>query len=126
MIDLDLTEVNRLAADLGRVSGRVVPVVAQIVEVGAHNIKDDWSSRWQGMSHLPALAAAVDYDIKPGLGVISAEIGVNKGKPQGPLGNIAEFGSVKNAPRPAGGPALAAEAPKFAKALGEAAGKVLE
>lgn len=125
-IRLDTSGLKWLGADLGRVAGRTVPAVIAVVERGAVNVKKDWQGRWQGLAHAPFLAASVSYDMKVGVGRISAEIGPDKNKRQGALGNIVEFGTPKNAPHPGGGPALRVEAPKFAKALGKAAGKAVE
>lgn len=111
-------------------ASRAVPVTSALmlaaVTKGAVNIKKDWAARWSGMGHAPALPAAVSYDITYGLGGVKAEIGPDKGRRQGALGNLLEFGSVHNAPRPGGMPALDAEAPRFEQALAEAAGKVLD
>ena len=52
-----------------------------------------------------------------GLGVVSADIGPDKSKPQGALGNILEYGTVNNAPFAHLGPALDREAPGFTKAI---------
>jgi hypothetical protein len=125
-VSFDAHEVDRLAADLGRVPGRIVPEVEKVVAKGALNIRKGWRNRWKGLSHLPRLAGSINYDLKVGLGGIEAEIGADKGKPQGPLASIAEFGTVNNAPHPGGAPALAAEAPKFEKALGDAAEKAID
>lgn len=125
-MEFDAREVERLARDLGRVPGRVVPEVGKVVTKGALNIQRDWADRWKGLPHLPGLASAINFDVKLGLGSIAAEIGADKGRFQGPLANVAEFGTVNNAPHPGGGPALAAQEPKFLKALGDAAEKVIE
>src|SRR5690606_5591120 len=123
---MDASEVDRLAVDLGRVPGRAVPKVTAAVTKGAVNIKNDWADRWKGLSHAPALASAVTYDMEFGVGWVGAVIGPDKEKRQGALGNIIEYGTVNNAPRPGGGPALAAEEPKFTKALSDIAGRALD
>lgn len=88
--------------------------VDKVVERGALNIKNDWRRRWGGLTHAPALPYAVTYDVtrEPG-GVICGEIGPDKTKRQGALGNIIEFGSPTSAPHPGGAPALDTEEPRF-------------
>lgn len=88
-----------------------------VVNRGALNVKMDWRSRWRGMKHLPALPYAVTYDMRVLGGTVSAEIGPDKAKNQGPLGNIIEFGSPTSAPIPGGLPALMREEPRFVSSL---------
>lgn len=121
-----LGELRKLQQDLGRVPGRAVPAVTGVVSKGALNIKEDWRKRWSGLSHAPALASAITYDMTAGLGTVGAEIGPDKNKRQGALGNLIEFGSSKNAPQPGGMPALRTEDPKFEAALAAAVAATLE
>jgi hypothetical protein len=55
------------------------------------------------------------------LGRIEAEVGPDKSKPQGALGNLIEFGSVNSPPHSDGLRALRTEAPNLEKALADAA-----
>jgi len=121
----DATELVKLAADLRRAPDAVVPATRAVVQRGALQIKRDWQSRWQGLSHLPMLGNSITFDTTVGRDTIEAEIGADKGRPQGALANVVEFGTPNNAPQPAGGPALAQEAPRFEKALSELLGKML-
>lgn len=110
---IDTSELNALAADLGRVSGRVVPQIQAVTEKGALNVKTGWARRWSGLAHAPAVDESVSYDMKAGIGWVGAEIGPDKDRRQGALGNLLEFGSINNAPIPGGVPALDEEAPKY-------------
>lgn len=106
-----------LIADLER-EARVAPAEARkVVQKGAQNIKTDWRRRWSGHPHAPRLPSAVGYDTRILGPLCEAEIGPDKDKPQGALGNLFEYGSVKNAPIPGGAPALEAERPKFEAAM---------
>jgi hypothetical protein len=68
----------------------------------------------------------VSYDVfHTFAGNSHAEVGPDKAKRQGALGNIIEFGTPKNAPIPGGLPALETEAPRFEKALGELGERLL-
>jgi hypothetical protein len=125
-IEFQVTGLREFAA----AASRAVPVTSAAmlaaITKSAMAVKKDWAARWSGMGHAPALPAAVSYDITFGFGGVKAEVGPDKGRRQGALGNLLEFGSANNAPRPGGLPALDAEAPRFEQALAEAAGKVLD
>ena len=116
---------DELVADLGRAQSRALPEVESVVKKGADNIKKDWTQRWSGMAHAPALPRAITYDIYHLPGSIRGQVGPDKDKRQGPLGSIVEFGTVKNAPRPGGLPALETEAPRMEKALSDLTAKLL-
>lgn len=119
---LDLRQFDELVADLGKIPGRLAPQVAATVKKGAQNIKDDWADRWSDLDSAPRLDAAISYSLAGGgYGVFAAEIGPDKDRPQGALGNLVEYGSVNNAPIPGGAPALDAEEPRFTKAIAGAA-----
>jgi hypothetical protein len=108
---------KELIADLER-EARVAPAEARkVLQKGALNIKNDWRRRWSGRPHAPRLPYAIGYDTRVLGGVSEAEIGPDKDKPQGALGNLFEYGSVNNAPIPGGAPALEAERPKFEAAM---------
>lgn len=135
---VDNSELDKLAADLGEVSedaGRNIP---KAVEVTARKIKDDWRDEAKGMAHAPAFPFSVTYDIgsrvdqsfvQAASSVISgaftggrsttvvAEIGPDKGRPQGALGNLIEFGSVNNPPQGLGHGALQRNEADFEKGL---------
>jgi hypothetical protein len=106
-----------LAADLAH-EAKIAPAEARkVVQKGLLNIKGDWRKRWTGYPHAPRLPAAITYDTKQLGGRIDGEVGPDKDKPQGDLGNLFEYGSVNNAPIPGGLPALRTEEPKFTKAM---------
>lgn len=115
-----------LAADLDRAAAVAPAVARQVVQRGALNIKTDWRREWSGLSHAPALHRAVGYDTWVTASGAAAEIGPDTDKRQGYLGNVAEYGTVNNAPHPGGAPALERERPRFAKALEDVAADELE
>lgn len=120
------TGLTELIDDLQSVSDRAIEEVRKVVSKGALNIKQDTKKRWANLDHAPALPRAVSYGVKTTGTTVSAEIGPDKAKRQGALGNLLEYGSVNNAPIPALGPALDAEEPRFAKALEDVAAGLLE
>jgi hypothetical protein len=94
-----------------------------VVEKAAFNVKRDWRRSWAGFRHAPLVAASITYDLSRGAGWRAAEIGPDKDLPQGPLGNLIEFGSVNNPPHPGGLRAALREEPRFVRAA-ERAGEI--
>lgn len=117
--------VRELAAEFELAKAKTLPEVAAVVVKGGVNIKKDWASAWKGLKHVRVLPYAIGFDVTTAVGSISAEIGPDKDKRQGPLANLIEFGSLNNPPHPGGGPALDKEAPRFEKALYDVTVKVL-
>lgn len=118
-------ETERLAADLAGAGARLNSAAAAVLAKGALNVKNGWRQNASGMPHLPFYPASITYDIFSEPGHMSAEIGPDKAKKQGPLGNIAEFGTSKNPPGLHGARALADEEPRFYAALEDVAGSVV-
>lgn len=87
-----------------------------VVARGALNVKNGWRANAVASSgrHARLYPASISYEMRPHPTGASAEIGPDKGKPQGALGNLLEFGSVNNAPHMDGARALAAESAAFA------------
>jgi len=118
---------DTLIAALDKATSRALPEVIKIVGKGSLNIKNGWRKRWSGHAHIPALPYAINYDVGYTFaGNVASEIGVDKSRRQGPLGNLVEFGSANNAPIPGGLPALREEEPKFVQALADLGVKLLE
>ena len=116
-------DVTDLIQVLGKASAVVVPEARAIVKRGANNIKRDAQRRVTGLAHAPAYPRSITYDsVELGKSAY-AEIGPDKEKRQGALGNILEFGSPHSPPHPHMAPAAEAELPKFEKALEQAAAK---
>jgi hypothetical protein len=119
---VDSTEVDQLAASLG-----VVPAVAgryihSAVAVTSKNIDKDWEKEALGMAHAPAFPYSVGYDISVfqgfGVSIIKSEIGPDKNRAQGALGNLIEFGSINNPPQGLGHGALQRNEEDFVRGLG--------
>ncbi|MEU9400543.1 hypothetical protein [Streptomyces sp. NPDC048242] len=79
---------------------------ATAVAVTAGKVKRSAARRITGHRHLPAYPASISYTVSRGPAGPEAEIGPDKGRRQGPLGNLIEYGSIHNAPIPHLGPAL--------------------
>lgn len=116
-----------LEQDLQAAAEQAAEETAKVVKKAAQNIKTDVRARWAGMRHAPYLPAAVSYD-EPAVegNLVRTEVGPDKSKPQGALGNLLEYGSVHNAPRPALAPAADAEEPRFTQALEDLGRQLLD
>lgn len=124
---LSVTGLTELEDDLQRAADQAAEETAKVVKKAAQNIKTDVQARWAGMRHAPYLAAAVSYD-EPAVDgqVVRTQVGPDKARPQGALGNLLEYGSVHNAPRPALAPAADAEEPRMAQALEDLGAQLLD
>lgn len=118
-------ETEALAAELALAGARLTAGLTAVVSKGALNIKTDWRTNASGLKHAPLYPNSISYDLASTPGRISAEIGPDKSRPQGALGNLIEFGSSKNPPHLDGARALAAEEPRFVEACAEAAEKAM-
>lgn len=125
MIDIDDSEIRAYIAELDRLPKDLHDEVVKVGEKAALNIKKDWARAWSGHSYIAPLSRAVSYDRKFSGDKIEWEIGPDKGRAQGALGNVIEFGTVNNAPIPGGLPALDREAPRMERHLGDVLEKVL-
>jgi hypothetical protein len=123
--EVDLSQLNALVHDLTQAGTVAGAEARKVVAKGGLNIKNDWREGWAGMAHAPLLPLSIGYDVNVSASGIEAEIGPDKDKAQGALGNLLEFGSVNNPPNPAGQKALDREEPRFVQALENIVGKIL-
>lgn len=112
----DTRQLSDLARDLGA-SITVSRDLVGIVRKGAQKIKTEAASLISGHPHAPAYPRSITYDVTTSGGLTSAEIGPDKRRSQGALGNILEYGTSKNAPIPHLQPALEHEAPNTEAAI---------
>lgn len=123
---IDASDVHQLHEVLVRAAGVAPKEARKVVGKGALQIKNDARRRIAGHRSAPAYPYAIGYDTHETMTGAWAEIGPDKDKRQGALGNILEFGTVKNPPIPHMRPAADAEEPKFAKAMEALAVKVTD
>jgi len=118
-VSFDTSELNALTAELTTKAQRVGADAAAVVRKGALNVKNDARRLITGLAHAPTYPYSINYEVEGDgrFGQVAADIGPDKDKPQGALGNILEYGTVKNAPFAHLGPALDLEGPRFEKAL---------
>lgn len=118
-------DVDRIVTALDKAVYHAPAEVEQVVARGALNIKNGARRRIGRPAHAPAYANSITYDLRRwGMGT-EAEIGPDKGRRQGALGNLLEYGSVNNAPIPHIRPAADEELPRFVKAMDDLGEKLL-
>lgn len=122
---IDHGDVDRWAITLDKALSKTPDEAAKVVEKGAVNIKAGMRRRVGSPRHAPAYPSSITYDMRRAMRGPEAEIGPDKNKRQGPLGNLINYGSVNNAPIPHVEPAADEEAPKFEKAMGDLAERLL-
>lgn len=125
-----MDDLRSLAHDLSEAPRNLQRDVLPVVEHAAVNVKNKWRQNAVATSgtHAARYPATINYDLSLGaalVGQVRAVIGPDKSKPQGPLGNLLEFGSANNPPTNDGGRALRAETPLFELALADVALKAL-
>lgn len=94
---LDFSELNKLAADLGTVAANAGPKLRSAIEYTSVEVKKGAQQKVGKRKHWRQAAAAIDYEIKASASIggssITSEIGYDKDKPAGKLGNLVEFGA---------------------------------
>ena len=122
---VDHADLDRWSVTLDKAISEMPDEVTKVVARGALNIKRGAQERSSGLAHAPAYPRSITYDLWQGFRGPTAEIGPDKSRRQGALGNILEYGTVKNAPIPHIQPAADEELPRFEKALEDLAAKGL-
>ncbi|PWR08576.1 hypothetical protein DKT68_15275 [Micromonospora acroterricola] len=126
-ISTESSQVNHLVAELAEVPEQAHDNIIKAVQFTANGIKKTSRELASGIAHAPDYPNAITYDWAD-LGVgkgVSAEIGPDKDRRQGPLGNILEYGTVNNPPYAHLGPALDRWSPDFVEGLEKAAADAL-
>lgn len=108
-------DLRSLAADMSRAGGRVYVVSVARVAASASNVEQQARLNIRGHPRFRSYPASITHSLSAtGL---AAEIGPDKHKRQGALGNILEYGTAVTAPQAHLGPALEREAPRFLAAI---------
>lgn len=118
-------DLDRLGDDLLGAPRGAAKAARQVVSRGALNVKRGWAenARASAGQHAPLYPQSIRYELLDDK--LAAEIGPDKSKPQGALGNLIEYGSANNPPHNDGGRALDAEAPVMEKYLADLAERIL-
>lgn len=125
-LKIDATEARALRQVLVTAANAAPGDARGVVAKGALNIKQDGARRASGLAHAPAYPRSITYDTHTTPTGAWAEIGPDKSRRQGALGNVIEYGSVNNPPHPHMGPAADAERPRFEQAMEAIAVGLLE
>jgi hypothetical protein len=88
-------DLTALVADLGRIPTALYKVTAETVEKGALDLKDQLNANLAASTHFRGAAGSVTYDGTISLGSIGFEVGPDKGRRGGALGNVAFFGTSR-------------------------------
>jgi len=94
MVDIDVSQLNKLAFDLGRGNAATVTGARKILEVASIKIKEDMAAEIARSPHFKKVAPAISYDITG----LSSEIGPVQGKAAGSLAFIAAYGTSTQPP----------------------------
>jgi hypothetical protein len=124
-VTLIVVGLSEVVSALTRAPALMTVTTRKAVTVTARKVRDDARSRVKGRKYLPRYPYSITYDIKATAEGVEAEIGPDKGATQGPLGNIIEYGTSKNAPIPHLGPALDANAADLEVGVGIAVQEAL-
>lgn len=125
-VRFDTHELAAFTKDIERAAQIMPAEAAAVVKKAAVNIKADARRRVRGLKHAPAYPNSITFDdVQTTRTYAKTEVGPDKNKRQGALGNILEYGTRKNPPHPHLGPAAETEEPKFARAMDELAAKAL-
>lgn len=120
-------DLQRLERDLRR-GAQVQEPARKIVRETAAEVQASWRLRQRARSqfgHIPHLPKSITATVKGGRREPEAEIGPDKTKKQGPLGNLLEFGSRNNRPHNDGRDALAAHEELFVERIAHLAERLL-
>jgi len=123
-ISIDSSPLHELAAALGEVASSAGPYIRDAMERTAIDVKADWRDAASGHRSLRRYPYSIGYDFVGlqsfGSTLIRCDIGPDKGKKQGALGNIVEYGSPTSSPHHWGDKALEAHSDQFHDLVTEA------
>ena len=118
MIEFDASELDRLAVSIGKAEVKAAAGMYEVAKKAGVNVKNGMAEDARGIKHAPRFPDSITFDIYPGgLRTVVVEVGPDKDRKQGALGNLLYFGSSNNAPVRDIGKALRDEAPRLERAL---------
>lgn len=95
-MDADFSELMGLAQDLDGGGQALSGRVRKAVQVTSNKVKQDAQQSVKGRKNLSHAAHAITYDTKESSGGVESEIGYDKGRGAGKLGNLIEFGAPRS------------------------------
>lgn len=125
--EFDVSEVDALATRLGGAGPRVLSGVRAVVEESAQAVEAQMRADFSGSRRARHFPRSIDHDVRVTFGgAVEAEIGPNKRKKQGALGNILAFGTSRNGPIADIMNSLRSQEPAMVKAMQELGAKALD
>jgi len=119
MVRFDASELEGLAAELGRIGARSVPVMTNVFQAGADDLVTAWATNARQTSGVHGKHYPDSIDSQRLISTdITFEVGPNPSKPQGSM--AFETGSAKQPPHPDGQRAADVELPKIDRAIAAA------
>lgn len=118
-VSVEIDGLDGWISDLHAAPTKAVIGVRAVVQKGALNVKKGMQQDFSGIAHAPSFPASITYETKVSLSGVEAEIGPDKNRRQGALGNILAFGTSKNGPVADITASMRAEEPNLVKFLGE-------
>ena len=123
MASVDTSELRALEAELEQIPAEKLPQFKAVVVKGAVNVKTGMRADAAGGQSYRHFPRSIDFDVIDG--GLGAEIGPDKGRIQGALGNLLYFGTSRTGGvLDINGP-LNREAPRFEDALADVAEDIL-
>lgn len=97
---IDTSELRRLSENFGKIAGSAVKDVDLVVKKGAQNVKEEMAADVRTSRHFvgkkgPGLESSMSYDSAYSVGTVRYEVGPDKSRPGGALGNIYYFGTSR-------------------------------
>lgn len=114
-------DIGRLVQDLGKIGAKAVKELDGIVEKAALNIKNELRADASASTHFKGMANSISYDRYYKVGEVRYVVGPDKSRRGGALGNIFYFGTSRGGGSGDLDKPLRSEAPRFHKALSDAA-----
>lgn len=95
MITADTSEAHALAVDLDRAATSAIGLtgIVAATEIAARAVKDDYTAQASASTHFRGMAGSFSYDRHHRLGAVEFEVGPDKSRRGGALGNIFFFGA---------------------------------
>lgn len=88
-------ELRKFAQDLGKIPPKALPETDAVLKKGAQNIKDDLVAGIPSGSSWRGLKGSISYDSMYGIGHAKYEVGPDKARRGGALGNLYYFGGSR-------------------------------
>ncbi|WDF32248.1 hypothetical protein PTW37_10215 [Arthrobacter agilis] len=118
---IDSSEIRVLEQNLGKVSGDVLKRTDEVLKKGAQNVKEELTADAATSRHFRALASAMSYDSDYRPGQAAYEVGPDKNRRGGGLGNVYYFGTSRGGGTGDIDKPLRTEGPELEQNLGDLA-----